>query len=314
MLLIASRLAADQSVLPETVLITGGTFTLGTPIEDKRDKAYHADEAPREVYVKTFRIGKYPVTAMQFCTFLNSSDALRHNSSLLHFSGKSGPDENLLEKDGRFRPVAGREGVPMNAATWKGAVLFCRWLSKETGKTYRLPSEAEWELAARGIEGRPWPWGSDNPTQEHGGRYASYGTRRGNLNRPVGSFPANATPDGVYDMMAYINGEWCAGKGAKNAAEADAVSTNLSNDELTLRRPIRGMWTRPNSRPDTPKWLQPILWESPTGTHLGRTWTRSTARPVNVIGYCFGFRVVEVLDSEQSPFPDAPAPPADRQQ
>ena len=93
MFLVASALTAfcagtePNEVLPrfETVLIKGATFTMGTPIRNKRDPKYHDDEAPLEVTVEDFRISKYPITAEQMCAFLNSPAATKYDRESLYY-------------------------------------------------------------------------------------------------------------------------------------------------------------------------------------------------------------------------------------
>ena len=288
-----------ESDLVETVLIRGATVSLGTPITNSRSKEYHEDEAPRQVKLNTFRIGKYPVTAEQFCLFLNSEHGVTHDPASLFFSGSERNHSSVRLSGGEFHPLRGFEKVPVNSVSWKGGVLFCAWLSEVTGRHFRLPSEAEWEMVARGIQGRPWPWGQCAPRAIHGERYTTPGDPHSVLpQHPVGSFPANTTPEGVCDMMGYIIGEWCAGKAGTDENTPDLLGTDMDVGDLVSKRPIRGMGSRMDSRPSTPRWLQPLLWETPYGSHPGRAWTRTWAPPVGWKGYVCGFRVVEVLKEE----------------
>jgi formylglycine-generating enzyme required for sulfatase activity len=93
-------------------------------------------------------------------------------------------------------PEPGFEDHPANEVTWSGARDFCAW------RGARLPTEAEWEAAARGREGRTYPWGEEPPTPER----AVYG-RASNETDPVGAHPAGATPDGVHDLAGNV-AEW----------------------------------------------------------------------------------------------------------
>jgi len=142
---------------------------MGTKIRNKSDLKYHEDEIPLEVNVDPFRMAQLPITAEQMCLFLNSPEAKKHKPKELYFHEDMiamGTDKILKYStitlvDGRYVPRKNAEHAPANLVTWKGAVLFCQWLSDKTGKIYRLPSEAEWEFAARGMEGRKYPWGDE---------------------------------------------------------------------------------------------------------------------------------------------------------
>jgi formylglycine-generating enzyme required for sulfatase activity len=109
----------------------------------------------------------------------------------------------FCKRSGQRPPVAPfwelKDDYPVVNVSWYEAVQFCRWLSLETGRSYRLPTEAEWEFAARGGQVRRlYPWGDDPPQ----GR-ACFGTGRA---CPAGAFPPN--PYGLYDMAGGV-AQWC---------------------------------------------------------------------------------------------------------
>jgi sulfatase modifying factor 1 len=291
----------------ETALVKGARFTMGTPIKDKSDPKYHRDEAPLKVSVKDFRIGKYPVTAGQMCAFLNSPEAKKHDRRTLYHHEDLGPyaySTIRLTDDGRFVPRKGAARAPANQVTWKGAVLFCEWLSRKSDKKYRLPSEAEWEYAARGKGLRTWPWGDKPPTKKHGPRFdpGAWLNSRDLAERirkeeptwpttPVGTHPANATPEGVHDMMAYLIGEWCANKYVARPTAEELTDARADLTDLKSERVVRGPLGRKHSRPPP---LPLMEWPS----HGGRTWTRAHAHPITAPRQAawYGFRVVEELD------------------
>ena len=93
---------------------------------------------------------------------------------------------------------------PANYVSWDDAVTFCRWLSQESGKMVRLPTEAEWEKAARGTDGRLYPWGNELPTD----RLCNFGGRV-RWTTPVGKYsPYGDSPYGCVDMSGNV-WEWC---------------------------------------------------------------------------------------------------------
>ncbi|MCI0333008.1 MAG: formylglycine-generating enzyme family protein [Planctomycetes bacterium] len=295
----------------ETVLIKGATFTMGTPIRNEKNPKYHDDEAPLEVTVADFRIGKYPVTAEQMCLFLNSPTAKKHDRESLYFHHDIGLSRDdsysystiTMTGDGQYVPRDSAAKAPANQVTWKGAALFCKWLSAETGKQYRLPTEAEWELAARGKELRRWPWGNQAPTAKHGERYDSdelhnsYELAQRIKNNqptwttmPVGSHPVNATPEGAHDLLAYIVGEWCANKYVASQSSEQASSPEMDLEDLTTDRVVRGYYHRHVYGP----------WSILFDTHQGRSWTRMHFHPIDAVKSAarHGFRVVEEIETE----------------
>ncbi len=94
------------------------------------------------VTLPDFRIGKFPVTNQEYAAFLAAEK--QHPQ----------PDSWFLRE-----APAGREDHPVTDVSWEDAAAYCAWLREETGRRYRLPTEAEWERAARGTDGRAYPWG-----------------------------------------------------------------------------------------------------------------------------------------------------------
>lgn len=333
-----SNLFADDtnavvSIAPEqilrdglsTVLIRGGTFTMGTKIPDKRDRAYHDDEAPQEVTVKSFRIGKFPVTAEQMCLFLNSPEARSSESGYLVEPIDEAWERRLsviAQVDGRYIPRERAASTPANIVTWKGAVLFCRWLSAKTGRKYRLPSEAEWEFVAKGKQGRRLPWADEEMRIPHtrviGERFYRgedsvvkglqvSGTNRGPYTystTPVGSFADNATPEGVMDMCAYNIAEWCANKYVARPTPEQITDASMDLVDLSTHRVCRGAAARivnlPSRKHGVVSRMMGVARAYASNTHGGYTWTRDHAHPLEG-GMGRGFRVVEEIDPEDPP-------------
>lgn len=172
-------------VKPDMVSITGGTFTMGSPASEV-DRV--SDETQHQVTLSSFYMSKYQVTFVQYDAFCSAT-------------GRSKPN------DGGW----GRGNRPVINVTWHDATAYCQWLSQQTGKTYRLPSEAEWEYACRAGTTSPFNTGNCLSTNQanYDGSYpystCSYGEYR-QQTLPVGSFSPNAW--GLYDMHGNV-WEWC---------------------------------------------------------------------------------------------------------
>jgi sulfatase modifying factor 1 len=161
----------------DLVAIPGGAFLMGQA--DGRD-----DERPaHRVTVTPFRLGRFQVTNAEY-------DAFRHAT------GQPAPPF-------RDQPAFADPRQPVVAVSWFAAVAFCDWLSRESGGRFRLPTEAEWEFAARGgLEQSLYPWGNQ-PVFER----AAYLERWTAAPEPVGTAPPNGF--GLYDMCENVH-EWCA--------------------------------------------------------------------------------------------------------
>jgi formylglycine-generating enzyme required for sulfatase activity/regulator of sirC expression with transglutaminase-like and TPR domain len=153
------------------------------------------DEAPEhKVYLDAYFIDKFEVTAAQFAAFLNDVKTFKE----FYKDSKSGM--LVLEKE--FRPRKGFESYPINNVTWFGAAAYCKWKSK------RLPTEAEWEKAARGTEGNFFPWGN-GPIAPQKARYRQNWTEEiaHRVMVPVDSLSEGKSPFGLFNMLGNVK-EW----------------------------------------------------------------------------------------------------------
>ena len=194
--------------------IAGGAYTIGSPRGPPEARPAHA------VTLEPFLIDRFEATNAEFVEFLNALEVeilrdapagrvspadVRGADAGRLFEREAHPrpyialgDEQarIALADRRFAPEPGYADHPVTEATWYGAQAFCAW------RGARLPSEAEWEAAARGREGRIYPWGESPPGAER----AWFGHPSGET-APVGAHAAGATPEGVHDLAGSL-AEW----------------------------------------------------------------------------------------------------------
>ncbi|MDX1616882.1 MAG: SUMF1/EgtB/PvdO family nonheme iron enzyme [Candidatus Promineifilaceae bacterium] len=136
---------------PATVIVPAGPFLMGSP----PDSSVPAAECPQHtVNLPAFRIGLYPVTNDQFQEFVRQTGHIV--APEMGWNGQAAPADRLSH--------------PATGVTFFEALTYCRWLSAYSGRNYSLPTEAEWEKAARSNDGRRYPWGDDwQPDRCHHG-------------------------------------------------------------------------------------------------------------------------------------------------
>jgi formylglycine-generating enzyme required for sulfatase activity len=164
------------------VHVPTGTFFMGSDPEADPEAA-RAEQPQHRVRLSEYYLGRYPVTNAQWQAFLRAT---------------------------RRAPAApippGGEHYPAVNVSWDDAAAFCQWLTAATGRDFRLPTEAEWEKAARGTDGRRYPWGDEwDPQRLNGEAGPSAGGPT-----PVDRFsPAGDSPYGAADLLGNV-WEWCA--------------------------------------------------------------------------------------------------------
>jgi formylglycine-generating enzyme required for sulfatase activity len=126
---------------------------------------------------------------------------------------------DFVEKSGRDvdeRSLKDPDDHPVRYVTWRDALAYCRWLSERTGLPVTLPSEAEWEKAARGTDGRIYPWGDEDPTAD----LCNFADNVGNTS-PVGNYsPMGDSPYGCADAAGNV-WEWTRSLWGKDLFEPD---------------------------------------------------------------------------------------------
>ena len=191
----------------EMVEIPGGSFEMG-------DADGRPDEEPRPARVAPFRLMQFEVTNAQFAAFVaetgHVTDPERRGFGYV-WPGRwiKVPGADWRHRSGPASNPIGLDDHPVVQLSWQDARAFCRHHG------LRLPSEEEWEFAARGTDGRIFPWGDAAP-DEGGARRANYGTNKCcaadmtdgyHETAPVGSYPAGASPFGLHDMAGNV-WEW----------------------------------------------------------------------------------------------------------
>jgi formylglycine-generating enzyme required for sulfatase activity len=238
-------------VCPPMVVVPAGSFLMGSPGDDRER---HSDEIPQHAVTigRAFAISQYPVTRAEFARFASETGRTADDSSCFTLTG-----------DGRFieTPKAGWRdpGFPQTSRdpvvcmSWNDADAYADWLGRKTAKPYRLPSEAEWEYAARAGATAAHPGAPSQICRLLNGGDADYhakfpgdpkfdGACRDGYayTSPVGSFPANAF--GLFDMTGNV-GQWVADcyNTTYDGAPSDGSAWTSGNCAMRVNR--GGAWT-----------------------------------------------------------------------
>ncbi|MBN2056325.1 SUMF1/EgtB/PvdO family nonheme iron enzyme [bacterium] len=174
------------------ILVPGGPFMMGS---EHGTVGAGKDEMPRhEVVLSPFYMDLHEVTVLKFCEFLNDQPP---TSSIGNWIDLDSPPRQIRRMKNMYVPESRTGSYPVVNVSWDGADAYARWVGK------RLPTEAEWERAARGTDLRQWPWGNDDdPT-----RCNVMESPLGQL-MPVGSASGDISAIGCVDMGGSIM-EWC---------------------------------------------------------------------------------------------------------
>ncbi|MCA9027406.1 MAG: SUMF1/EgtB/PvdO family nonheme iron enzyme [Planctomycetaceae bacterium] len=191
----------DGTVL---IYVPGGEFIMGSD-------EFSSERPPHRVRVSPFWMGRTEVTNAQYRRFLEAT-----NGTPTEYDNK---------------PLYGAPDQPVVGVTWSMAEAYCRWAGG------RLPREAEWEFAARGTDGRLYPWGNAEPDSSR----AIYGRifGRGGKPEPVGTTPGDVSPFGILDMAGNVM-EWCEDWYAPYPEETGQVLTDPVGPSSGSKRIMRG--------------------------------------------------------------------------
>jgi len=169
-----------QPYEPETLPVAEGSFLMGNDAAN----GTAADETPQhQLHLDAYNIAKFPVTNEQFFAFIVQSG-----------EAKRTPKHWALRK-----PSKKQLQLPVVMISWEDAVSYCQWLTEQTGRNYALPTEAQWEKAARGDTGQQYPWGNQwlDDHCNDSGRISA-----------VDAHPDGVSPFGCMDMLGNTQ-EWC---------------------------------------------------------------------------------------------------------
>lgn len=194
----------------DLIAIPGGTFRMG-------DAAGDPNETPRQVGIQPFSIDRHEVTNAAFARFVTATghvtDPERSGKGYVWTDRwRSVAGATWRHPHGPTSGIAGKDNHPVVQVSQRDAAAYCTW------RGGRLPTEPEWEFAARGTDGRRYAWGNDSPRQTGAAqkRRANYGTDDCcaadesdgyRTTAPVGAFPAGASAFGLHDMAGNV-WEW----------------------------------------------------------------------------------------------------------
>jgi formylglycine-generating enzyme len=201
------------------VFIKGGTFQMGSSDGGSDEQPVH------EVRISDFYMGKYEVTVAEFRKFVEAenykTEAEKGDGSTIYKNGSWSRTAGVNWRHDTEGNTQTDENHPVIHISWNDATAYCAWLSRTTGKKYRLPTEAEWEYAAgNGSKHTKYSWGNSDPSGKKGGNVADKTAKARFTDwtifdnytdgyiftAPVGSFDPNEF--GLYDMSGNV-WEWC---------------------------------------------------------------------------------------------------------
>src|SRR5579871_3498814 len=200
---LAMRPAANGPVSDgygDYVYVPAGPFRMGDNFGDgdSRERPVHVVE------LDAFYIAKFEMTNGEWKKF---RDDPGYDDPKFWPEGRVVPKDQVpYWSDARNHGGAtpGTDNYPLLGVNWDSATAYCNWLSAKTGKKYRLPTEAEWEKAARGTDQRRYPWGNEIDHSD-----ANFvGSEPFDTGMKVGSFPKGVSPYGAFDMAGNVF-EWC---------------------------------------------------------------------------------------------------------
>ena len=295
----AAQMKAYTGTIPRTgkeykmAAIPGGEFVMGSPATEKNRRA---DEGPQvAVKLDPFWMGAYEVTGDQYMPFMAAPQPRYKDGT---YKGDKGGTAIVDAISGPTSPYTdmtfgmGEKGYPAICMTEHGALKFCQWLSSQTGHFYRLPTEAEWEYAARAGTTTTWFWGDDGKLlDDYAWHFENSAVDKDPTTHPVGQKKPN--PWGLYDIYGNVT-EWTLDQYSPDwYAELAAQQDHANPFNKPVRRYPRSV--RGGSYDDDPKDCRSasrreskITWKQQDPQLPKSLWYHTNA-------YFLGFRIVRPL-------------------
>lgn len=243
----AAQVEAGLPFEPQLVTIPAGPFLMGTPerevdaifklmqaeYKDAKREFVERETPQHEVMLGSYAISRYPITNAEFARFIEDGGyTVRDYWTDAGWAQKE--KDNWTEprywKDDKWNDPA----QPVVGVSWYEAAAFCRWLAAKSGKLYRLPTEAEWEKAARGTDGRRYPWGNTWDAARCNNKQSGPGKTT-----PVGQYPEGDSPYGVSELVGQVY-EWCNSRYSAYPYRADDGREEEAGDDVRILR--GGSW------------------------------------------------------------------------
>lgn len=260
---------------PELIVIPAGKFMMGCSAgwDDAAGGCRESEFPAHEVTIPSFALGKYEVTVGQFKHFVEQTQYQTTAEQLQQGCTIANPDQVgqwIIDKTKNWRSpgFAQTDNHPVVCLSWTDTQAYIDWLNQQQSGKYRLPTETEWEYAARGNKVTAYYWGNQ-PNPDFANAQGKVGKDQWEFTAPVGQFISNGF--GLHDMAGNV-WEWTSTCWNKNYAEAN-TSTTCTDEQLRVRR--GGGWDN----------LPPNIRSAYRG--YGSTLERS---------YVYGFRVARDLD------------------
>ncbi|MFT4578965.1 MAG: sulfatase activating formylglycine-generating enzyme [Nitrospinales bacterium] len=208
------------------IFIPEGSFTMGFKIDNDHEWGDMDEEPVHQVTLSSYWIDKYEVTSLNFVKFLNE------NKNDAHRFIEITPSVTVQFEDNGYKPRKGLENYPVNRVSWFGADAYCKWKGK------RLPTEAEWEKAARGDDQRIFPWGNEFPDNSRVTFRRKFSEKGFQVMEPVEGMKKGISPFGVHHMAGNV-WEWVS-DWFDSAAYQDDNRIDPKGPEAGISKVLRG--------------------------------------------------------------------------